>query len=262
MSQTRFDGQAARALERTYQTPDLVAQRARTLDLLAPNAGERILDIGVGPGLLAHDLARLVGPEGEVLGVDVSEDMLAIARERLRDLPQARCIRADAVDLGTPGGAFDAAVSTQVHEYVADMPRALAELHRSLRPGGRLLVLDTDWRSLVWHSGDERRMARILEVWDGHLADPHLPAKLGPLLREAGFEVRRVEVFPILAPQWRPVSYPAGIVTSIHDYVLRYGPAQGVAEEEVEAWWADHEDQVAQGRFFFSVNRYLFLATR
>jgi SAM-dependent methyltransferase len=262
MSQTRFDGQAARALEATYQTPDLIAQRARTLDLLAPRAGERILDVGVGPGLLAYDLARLAGPDGRVVGIDVSEDMLALARERLRELPQAQVLRADALDLGLPDAAFDAAVSTQVHEYVADMPRALAELHRVLRPGGRLLMLDTDWRSIVWHSSDERRMARVLDVWDGHLADPHLPARLGPLLREAGFEVRRVEAFPILAPEWRPVGYAAGIVTSIRDYALRHGPARGLSEAEIAEWWADHEAQVAAGRFFFSLNRYLFLATR
>jgi SAM-dependent methyltransferase len=262
MSQTRFDGQVARALEATYQTPDLIAQRVRTLDLLEPRPGERILDVGVGPGLLAYDLARLVGSEGRVLGIDVSEDMLALARARLADLPQAELRLADAGALGAPDAAFDAAVSTQVHEYVADMPAALAELARVLRPGGRLLMLDTDWRSIVWHSSDEARMARVLQVWDGHLADPHLPARLGPLLRDAGFELRRVEVFPILSPQWRPVSYAAGIVTSIRDYALRHGPARGLPREEVEAWWADHEAQVAQGRFFFSLNRYLFLATR
>ena len=262
MTQVRFEGAAARSLEATYQTPDLIAQRVRTLDLLAPRLGERILDVGVGPGLLAYDLARLVGPQGQVAGLDVSEDMLALARERLAALPQARLVQADAADLGLPDAAFDAAVSTLVHEYVADMPRALAELHRVLRPGGRLLMLDTDWRSIVWHSSDERRMARVLDVWDGHLADPHLPARLGPLLREAGFEVRRVEVFPMLAPEWRPASYAGGIVRSIRDYALRHGPARGLPEEEIAAWWADHEAQVAAGRFFFSLNRYIFLATR
>ena len=262
MAKLIFDAATARGLEQTYRTPDLVAQRARTLDLLAPTPGERILDIGVGPGLLAYDLARLVGPEGQVVGLDVSPDMLALARERLADLPQATCLEADAVDLGGADGRFDAAVSTQVHEYVADMPRAIAELHRVLRPGGRLLMLDTDWRSIVWHSSDKPRMERVLAVWDGHLTDPHLPATLGPLLRRGGFEVRRVEILPMLTPRWQPTSYAAGIFSSIAAFAGRHGPEKGLGAAEVEAWEADQMDLIARDEFFFSLNRYVFVASR
>jgi SAM-dependent methyltransferase len=221
-----------------------------------------MLDVGAGPGLLAYDLARLVGPDGRVVGLDVSPDMLALARTRLADLGQAECMQGDATALELPAGSFDAAVSTQVYEYVADMPRALAELCRVLRPGGRALILDTDWRSVVWHSSDEARMDRVLKAWDGHLSDPHLPARLGPMLRAAGFEVRRVEILPMLAPVWQPVSYAAGILRSIRDYVLRHGPEQGLDAAEVAAWWADQQELITRGEFFFSLNRYVFLATR
>jgi SAM-dependent methyltransferase len=262
MTQITFDGAQAKALEATYQTPDLVAQRARVLELLAPKPGERILDVGVGPGLLAHDLARLVGPEGLVVGADVSADMLELARARLKGLDQVRLAKSDAVALDLPAGDLDAAVSTQVHEYVADMPAAMAELHRVLRPGGRLLMLDTDWRSLVWHCGDQALMDRVLKVWDGHLHDPHLPARLGPLLRAAGFEVRRVEVFPMLSPVWQPVSYAAGIIRSVRDYALRHGESAGLSANDVARWWEDQQALIAKGEFFFSLNRYIFLATR
>jgi SAM-dependent methyltransferase len=197
-----------------------------------------------------------------VVGVDVSPDMLAMAAARLEEIVQARCLEGDAQALDLPDGAFDAAVSTQVHEYVPDMPRSLAELHRVLRPGGRLLILDTDWRSLVWHSSDEARMQRVLAVWDGHLVDPHLPARLGPLLLAAGFGEPRVEIVPMLTPRWRQDSYAAGIMRSIRDYVQRHGLAQGLEPAEVEAWWTDQQALIARGEFFFSLNRYLFLAVR
>ncbi|MBX3505041.1 MAG: class I SAM-dependent methyltransferase [Parvibaculum sp.] len=257
-----FNEAAAKTLEAMYLTPDVVAQRARVLDLLAPRPGERILDVGVGPGLLAEDLARLVGETGRVTGLDMAEPMVKMARTRLAAMPQADCVVGNATALDFPDATFDAAVSTQVYEYVADMPKAMAELHRVLKPGGRALILDTDWRSTVWHSSDERRMARILECWDGHLADPHLPAKLGPLFARAGFQVRRVGVVAMLAPQWQPVSYAAGIMRTIHGYVRANASAKGLTAEEVQAWYDDQLRLAERGEFFFSVNRYAFLATR
>lgn len=257
-----FNEAAAKALEAMYLTPDVVAQRARVLDLLAPRPGERIIDIGVGPGLLAEDIARLVGDTGRVTGLDMAEPMVKMARTRLAALPQAECVVGEATSLDFADGTFDAAVSTQVYEYVADMPKAMRELHRILKPGGRALILDTDWRSIVWHSSDEARMARILDCWDGHLADPHLPARLGPLFARAGFQVRRVEVVPMLSPQWQPVSYAAGIMRTIHGYARANGAAKGIAAEEIQAWYDDQLRLAERGEFFFSVNRYAFLATR
>ena len=263
MSQLAFDAAAARSMEATYLTPDVVSQRIRTLDILAPKPGERILDIGVGPGLLAYDLARLAGETGRVLGLDASADMLAMARARLADLPQAECLQGDAVTLDpAEDDAFDAAVCTQVYEYVADMPLALSNLRRVLRPGGRALILDTDWRSIVWNASDEARMTRVLHAWDDHLADPHLPAKLGPLLARAGFEVRRVEIVPMLTPRWQPVSYAADIFRGIHAYVRANGARHGLHAEEIAAWHADQLALIERGEFFFSLNRYVFLATR
>jgi arsenite methyltransferase len=262
MSQLDFDASAARAVEAIYLTPDVVAQRARVIDLLAPATGERILDVGVGPGLLALDLARLVGETGRLVGLDLAPAMVEMSQARLNTLPQAEVRIGDATALSFPDDSFDAAVSTQVYEYVADMPRALSELHRVLRPGGRALILDTDWRSIVWHATDTARMDRVLACWDAHLADPHLPAKLGPLLREAGFEVRRAEILPMFAPRWQPVSYAGGMVRSIRNFVRTHGADFDLAPEELAAWWSDQEALIAADEFFFSVNRYAFLATR
>ena len=262
MANIAFDADTARMLEQVYLTPDIVAQRARVLDLLAPRPGEHVLDIGVGPGLLAHDLARLVGDSGRVVGLDTSPDMLKTADARLEALSQAECVLGDAEALPCPDAAFDAAVSTQVYEYVPDMPRALTELHRVLKPGGRALILDTDWRSLVWRCGDQALMDRVLAVWDEHLFDPHLPSSLGPMLTRAGFTVRRAEISPLLTAGWQPVSYAAGILRTIREFVLKGGPKRGLSADEIEAWRADQQDLIARGEFFFSLNRYIFLATR
>ena len=262
MSQLTFDTAAAKAVEAIYLTPDVVAQRARVLELLAPAMGERLLDVGTGPGLLALDLARLVGGSGKVVGLDLAPAMVTVAAARLAEFPQSEVRLGDATKLELPDASFDAAVSTQVYEYVADMPLALSELYRVLRPGGRTVILDTDWRSIVWHSAEPARMDRALACWDAHLADPHLPAKLGPMLKKAGFEVRRAEIVPMFSPRWQPVSYAGGMIRSIRNFVRANGQSHGIAPGELEAWWSEQEALIEADEFFFSVNRYAFLATR
>ena len=142
-----FDANAAKAVEAMYQTPDVVGQRIAVLNALGLAPYEHVLDIGSGPGLLAEDAAKMVGAEGRVLGVDVSDAMVTMARTRCAALPQAEFIACDATKIGVPDGGFDAAVSTQVYEYVDDVDKALKELHRVLKPHGRAVILDTDWDS-------------------------------------------------------------------------------------------------------------------
>src|SRR3954449_6245897 len=118
MSMLQFDENAARRLQRMYSTPDVVQQRAEVLALLAARPGERVLDVGSGPGFLVASLADAVGDGGAVRGIDPSEPMNAVARELIATRPWAMIDTGDASDLPCPDGSFDAAVSTQVYEYV------------------------------------------------------------------------------------------------------------------------------------------------
>src|SRR4029453_7016174 len=70
-----FDAEAARQVEAVYLTADVVQQRREVLRLLGLTAGEAVLDIGSGPGLLATDMAQAVGPAGRVCGIDISDSM-------------------------------------------------------------------------------------------------------------------------------------------------------------------------------------------
>lgn len=254
----RFEGERARALEAIYVTPDMVAQRGAVLAALDPRPGERVLDLGSGPGLLAAAVAERVGARGAITGIDVSADMIAIAAGRQLTQGAARpTFREGSVsDLPFTDGAFDAAVSTQVYEYVEDMAGALREVARVLRPGGRLVVLDTDWDSVVWRSSDDARMARVLAAWDAHLVHRCLPRELPELLRAAGFDVARVAVVPVLNVGYDPQTYSAGMRDLIAEFVTDHGVPAG----EVAAW---RDDLLSLGdRSFFSLSRYLFTAVR
>jgi ubiquinone/menaquinone biosynthesis C-methylase UbiE len=177
MSMLQFDEDAARHIRRVYSTPDVVQQRAEVLALLAAQPGERVLDVGSGPGFLVASLADAVGPAGAVRGLDPSAPMNAAARDLIKDRPWAGIDDGDALKLPYPDAAFDAVVSTQVYEYVADIPRAFAELRRVLRTGGRAVVLDTDWDSVVWQVADRERHRRVMAAWEEHLVMPICPRR-------------------------------------------------------------------------------------
>jgi arsenite methyltransferase len=256
-----FDEVASRRVEATYLTPDVVEQRRLVVAALDLQPAEKALDIGSGPGLLAADIAEVVGPGGSVDGIDPSDSMLAIARRRQAARPsggaRVEFHAGDAYALPFPDETFDVAVSTQVYEYVADVPRALAEAHRILRPAGRLLVLDTDWDSIVWHSRDPERMRRVLAAWDEHLVDPYLPRSLTGLLVQAGFVATRREVIPMLNAGYDADTYSAGLVGFIRAFVPGH---QGLTEADASAW-ADDLTSLGED-FFFSVNRYVFVAAK
>ena len=255
----QFDEDASGRSEATYMTADMVQQRRVVRDALALNVGEDVLDIGSGAGLLAAEIAAEVGSDGSVHGIEPSDSMRALARRR--ELPPSSSrvdFRAgDACALPFGPESFDVAVATQVYEYVEDMPAALADAYRVLRPGGRLLVLDTDWDSIVWHSSDRERMQRILAAWDEHLVDPYLPRRLTRLLENAGFAVSRREVVPMLNAGYDPNAFSAGLI----GFVAAFVPGRnGLTEKDATAW---AEDLVSLGGdYFFSLNRYLFVAVK
>ena len=252
-----FDARAARHIQRLYSTPDIVAQRAEVLALLAPRPGEAVLDVGSGPGFLVASIAAAVAPEGVVHGVDPSPAMNALAREQTAGSPGAHIDEGDASALPYPDARFDAAVSTQVYEYVTDVPAALTELHRVLRPGGRVLILDTDWDSLVWHAADRALQDRIMAAWAEHLADPHLPRTLSGHLRRSGFRVTGRAVIPLFNPTHEAETFSAMTIRTIADFVVG---RQGVSQDDVDAWAADLRARAAEDDYLFSVNRYCFTA--
>jgi SAM-dependent methyltransferase len=252
MSTLRFGEDASRRIEATYTTPDVVEQRRAVRAALGLGHGETVLDIGSGPGLLACEMAAEVGALGSIEGVDPSESMLAIARGRRPpdSAAEIRFVAGDACALPFADERFDAVVATQVYEYVDDMPTALAEAFRVLRPGGRVLVLDTDWGSIVWRSGDAERMRRVLAAWDEHLVDPHLPRRLTGLLTAVGFSIARRAAIPLLNAGYDPNTYSAGLM----DFIAAFIPGrQGLTENGARDWAEDLK--ALADDYFFSLNR-------
>jgi ubiquinone/menaquinone biosynthesis C-methylase UbiE len=253
---------SAPLLERTYSTADVVEQRARIRAKVAPKRGEHGLDIGCGPGLLTCELAREVGPSGRRVGIDTSGDMVVVSAERARRSALAGRTEfavGDAVELHFPAQNFDFVTAIQVYEFVADLPQALGEAYRVLKPGGLLVIMDSDWDSCVWQADDADRHARVMRAWEAHFVHPHLPALLPRLLGHAGFAVKSLSVVPIVNLHPDDTTYSGSLI----DVIARFVSRQAAFPEDVAQAWADDvRGQDLHGRYFFSLSRFLFLAER
>jgi arsenite methyltransferase len=259
VSQLAFDRATAERLETAYRGRDILRRRELVYAALQPQEGARILDVGCGPGFYVVELLDRVGPEGFVVGVDKSADMLAIARQRARGHANVDFREGEATAVPVDDGEFDAAVSVQVLEYVADVDRALVELHRALRPAGRAVLWDVDWTTLSWHSEDPERMRRVLRAWDRHLAHPALPRTLAARLRRAGFSDVVVDGIAFVAENLSPDAYVGAAFPIIEQYVSGSGE---LPTDEVEAWAAEQRELSGRGEFFAACIQFCFAGTK
>jgi arsenite methyltransferase len=255
VGQLEFDESLGEQLEVLYRTRDILRRPRLVHEALAARPGERILDVGCGPGFYVAELLEAVGPQGSVVGVDVSAPMLAIVAHRTKTCKNVAFHEADATSLPVESEGFDAALSVQVLEYVPDLPTALAEIHRSLRPGGRVVLWDVDWSTMSWHSNEAERMERALKAWDAHLAHRALPRTLGAELRKAGFEDVHAEPHTFASAELDPETYGAALLPLIADYLAG---RDEFGQEDAAAWATEQHELGEHGAFFFSVTQFCF----
>jgi arsenite methyltransferase len=258
VSQLQFDRRMVERLEQLYATRDVVRRRELVRAALGAQAGDRVLDVGCGPGFYVTELLDVVGPNGLVVGVDVSADMLAVAAQRAEGHDNVELHEADATGLPVPDGSFDRALSVQVLEYVRDVPAALAEMRRALRPGGRVVVWDVDWDTVSWHATDPELTRRMLAAWDRHLTHTSVPQTLVAQLRDAGFERVRMDAHCFATTELIPDAYGGSLVALLEQYVAEQG---GMSQAEAKAWADEQRELGERGEFFFTVTQFCFTAT-
>lgn len=219
-----------------------------------------VLDAGSGMGDVAVMLASLVGPEGRAVGIDRSAQLVERARARARDVANVDYQVGDLTSLPFDDATFDAAYSERVFIHLDDPNSAMRELHRVLRPGGRLVIVDPD-HSRAAIDADDAELADLLTArLDQAMANFRSGRRLRSQAVLAGFvdveveaEVRIVtdrDEYQALVP--RPVaSRVDGLV------------AEGIIDRErAEAFLADLDVRAAQGRFQVTVVSYVVAAAK
>lgn len=176
------------ALDVLAQMPALRRLKAWALERLDPQPGMTAVDVGCGTGEDAQGFAVTVTPDGRALGVDLSTAMITEARRRADTVGNPAQFRTGAADaLPLDDSSVDVLRCERVLQHVPDPAACLAEMHRVLRPGGRVALIDTDWRSLTLWPGDPEVTSGIRDAWTASCVNPAAGSQLGALLSSTGF---------------------------------------------------------------------------
>ena len=221
MSRTRIAVASAEPRAAGYVAPSSLrsiadfaaALKTRAHELLQPTTGQRLLDVGCGPGVDTAWLAPLVAPSGMVVGIDRDAGMIRAAAGRgRRGQPAAAHLVGDGSALPFRTAAFDGVRADRVLQHANDPEALLAEMVRVTRPGGTVLCVDTDWASLSIDAADDRLERRIVGLVAEEFAQGYIGRQLARRLTGAGVDVTAIELCPVRwdsLDTFRRTSFPA-----------------------------------------------------
>lgn len=235
------------------------AYAQRTFELLELQPGLRVLDAGCGVGLDAARLAELVGPGGEVVGLDYSATMVDEARRRHRDAGSSLTfLQGDLHALPFDDCSFARCRATGTFQHLAEPRRALDELVRVLAPGGLVLIADGDHETQVIDTPYPELTRRFLAWRSDTLAQGGVAHRLYGWYRELGLAEVAVEATTRISTDY------AAINSVMHyDGGMRVAQREGiVTPEEADRWIAYVEEAGRTGRFFCALTYLMTLGRK
>jgi ubiquinone/menaquinone biosynthesis C-methylase UbiE len=236
--------------------------KLRSYELMHLQAGQIVMDVGCGPGIDTTALARLVGKSGYVIGVDKDVEMLVKADVLAKNAnldAYVKHLKGDAVSLAFASGHFDSCRCERLFIHLPDPELALSEMVRVTKPGGWIVLVDTDWGTLSIDTSEvevERRLARFRA--EQQLNNGYSGRRLYRLLRRQALSDITLELFPIHLDDLTLTRY-----LTKQDEVEEGALLQGyVTQEMLERWRIDLLQINSVKGFFASLNMVLAAARR
>lgn len=235
-------------------TDDISIQNKTILKLLDVKLGESVLDVGCGLGSLCKMISDIVGPTGNVTGVDISQLMISLAEDS--NLYQWLTFRqGNAMDLDIEDSTIDKLCCVQLAEYLPNVNSFLSNAYRILKNNGRIIVVTTDWNSLIWSHWQKDYTPK----WRSHCSDPILHSTLKNKLIQTGFKSIYFENYNIRNSEYSQLSYSYWLSCVIMEYMVA---KNYFSQEERIKWFRALINANESGEYKFSLNRYIFLATK
>jgi SAM-dependent methyltransferase len=221
-----------------------------------PRIGHQILDIGCGTGDDARELARTVGSAGRVVGLDNSEAMLAEARRRAEGLGLPLEYRlGDAQRLDWPADTFDVCRTERTFMHLDAPAQAFAEMVRVTRSGGRIVVFDFDWDTLLVEHPDRALSDKIGALITDRLRNGRIGRQLPGLFVNARLADVSVAAHTVLMV--------SGFFQQLFGPTLQHAQSAGtLTAGEIEAWWAPLDTAARDGRFFSALTGLIVAGTK
>jgi ubiquinone/menaquinone biosynthesis C-methylase UbiE len=230
----------------------LDAMKRRSIDMLRLRPGAAVLDVGCGLGRDADAILNIVGAAGRVVGIDAGQQLIEAAIERTKtSFRRPEFQVGDALALQFADNTFDACRIDRVLQHLHDPARAVAEMVRVTRPGGRVSLLDADWHTLTIAGGDilvaqaVSRQLAFAAVCQGDIG-----RKLVQLTMDAGCEDVDADVEVLVLRELGTANFVFHIRRTL-EAAISDG---AIAPDAGAAWWEAVRELDARGQFFASTN--------
>ncbi|MFR9752703.1 methyltransferase domain-containing protein [Nocardia sp. 004] len=235
--------------------PGIRRLRAWAHEALALRPGEHAVDIGSGTGTEVITFAEAVGPSGSAVGVEPDPQLLAAAERRAARVgATVKFHPGDSYGIPFGANSFDAALCERVFQHLTTPARAADEIARVLRPGGRVVVVDSDWDTAIVHPGELRVTRAVIDTLISATTNPLSGRRIPGLLTEAGLVVDDIGSHALV--QDRSVGAGA-LVTRISAMTVARG---AITEAQRDQLLADLEAAAAGGDIHLSVTMFAVLA--
>lgn len=219
--------------------------------------GHKVLDFGSGPGHLALELARRVGAQGSVQGVDINREFVRRSKERakreaLQHIVSFMQLTEDTIPLGD--ASMDRIICKNVLEYVSDLDATLHDLHRLLSIEGLIHIIDSDWGFVVVEPWGQEKTRRFFDAASGAFKEPHIGRKLPAALSRTGYSDIEVSLRPFIDRQGGGMA----VLNNMASYARNFA---AIPEQELSDMMLELEEGISTGAFMFILPQFLVTAS-
>jgi ubiquinone/menaquinone biosynthesis C-methylase UbiE len=239
-------------LEERAQYPDQIQVNYTLRDILNPQNGDHILEVGSGSGVLCRLMARNLSPGGRITGIDISPEIVKLSqefahKENLNDLITFEVGKAS--ELIYPDGSFDGAFAARLMLYITNPLDVIAELARVVKSGGRIVLMDWDFETLVVDHSDRELTRRIFHWRNDHKDGNNWSGRqLFRLLKLRG--LKEITVFPVVTIATDDNSSLTQSLWHAASGALEQGI---ITTKEHESWVSELKSSINNQQYFASI---------